>query len=82
MTQPSLARSLMLLAPLVIGAATVSTAAETPIIAELVAAPEAFSGRTPEIYAPVVSVTEGDDAFMLQDVSQQPLRILRSKAER
>lgn len=55
---------------------TAATATETPIIAELVASPEAFTGKTVVIYGLVVSVSEGGTVFMLQDVSQNPLRVV------
>jgi len=63
----------------VVAAIIPATAADTPLIAELVATPEAFSGKTVTIYGLVVAVPEGGGSFMLQDVSQKPLRILTGK---
>lgn len=47
---------------------------EKPIIAQLYANPESFLGRRIEIYGLVVE-NSGGDSFMLQDVSQRPLKV-------
>lgn len=48
----------------------------TPIIAELFAQPSAFAGKSITIYGLVVEADRSRTRFMLQDVSQQPLRII------
>lgn len=58
------------------------TPTETPLIAELVATPEAFSGKTVTVYGLVVGASEGGAVFMLQDVSQNPLRVVSGKGIR
>lgn len=62
-------------------AAAQEAPSKTPLIAELLATPEAFSGRTVTIYGLVIGVSDDGGAFMLQDVSQKPLRILRGKGK-
>lgn len=50
----------------------------TPIIAQLHAEPEAYTGRPISIYGLVVDAAAGGTVFMLQDVSQHPFRIVGS----
>jgi hypothetical protein len=47
-----------------------------PIIAQLYAAPRDFSGRRVAIYGLVVESAPSGTEFMLQDVSQHPLKIV------
>ncbi|MEX2129596.1 MAG: hypothetical protein WD871_15335 [Xanthobacteraceae bacterium] len=60
-----------------INAESESASVLRPIIAQLVANPDAFAGRTIEIYGLVI---EGDakNEFLLQDVSQRPLRVVNN----
>jgi hypothetical protein len=51
----------------------------TPIIAELFAAPAAFSGKTIEIYGLVIKSDRSRTRFMLQDVSEHPLTIVGNR---
>lgn len=85
MSRTSLAFVSLLLALAVICAADVSIAddppAKTPVIAELLATPGAFSGKTVTIYGLVVEVSEAGAVFLLQDVSQRPLRIVSAKGK-
>lgn len=46
---------------------------EKPIIAQLYANPQDFIGRKIEIYGLVIE--SGADSFLLQDVSQRPLKV-------
>ena len=48
----------------------------TPIIAELLAQPSAFAGKSITIYGLVIEANRSHTRFMLQDVSQQPLAII------
>jgi hypothetical protein len=48
----------------------------TPIIAELLARPSAFAGKSITIYGLVIEANRSQTRFMLQDVSQQPLAIV------
>ena len=48
----------------------------TPIIAELLARPAAFAGKSITIYGLVIEANRSHTRFMLQDVSQQPLAIV------
>lgn len=48
----------------------------TPIIAEILGAPENFVGKRVEIYGLVVAIREEGRKFMLQDVSEMPLLIV------
>jgi hypothetical protein len=48
----------------------------TPIIAELLAQPSAFVGKSVTIYGLVIEANAARTKFMLQDVSQQPLAII------
>lgn len=50
---------------------------ETPIAAELFAAPRAYAGKRIAIYGLVVEARRGGREFLLQDVSQKPLKVLR-----
>jgi hypothetical protein len=72
----------------VIGAAVLAAAAyfpreperlEKPIIAEIFAEPNRFSGRTIEVYGLVVQ-SDAKSEFLLQDVSQRPLRVMGKAA--
>jgi|SoiMetStandDraft_2_1073263.scaffolds.fasta_scaffold174691_2 hypothetical protein len=51
----------------------------TPIIAQLVAEPEVFAGRVVTIYGLVVESRASGKEFMVQDVSQHPLKVIGSK---
>lgn len=51
-----------------------------PIIAELYAAPRDFAGRRIVIYGLVIESSASGAEFMLQDVSQHPLRIVGGTA--
>jgi hypothetical protein len=46
-----------------------------PIIAQLFASPEAFAGKKVEVYGLVIE-SDAKTEFLLQDVSQRPLRVL------
>jgi hypothetical protein len=46
-----------------------------PIIAQLFANPEAFAGKKVEVYGLVIE-SDAKTEFLLQDVSQRPLRVL------
>jgi hypothetical protein len=48
----------------------------TPIIAELLAQPSAFAGKSVTIYGLVIGANAACTKFMLQDVSHQPLAII------
>jgi hypothetical protein len=48
----------------------------TPIIAQLYAEPERYAGRPISIYGLVIEATSEGTVFMLQDVSQHPLKIV------
>jgi hypothetical protein len=48
----------------------------TPIIAQLYAEPAVYAGRPISIYGLVIEAAAGGTVFMLQDVSQHPLRIV------
>jgi len=50
--------------------------ADKPIIAHMLADQDAFDGRDLTIYGLVIDVTDGGRAFMLQDVSQMPLKVI------
>ena len=50
-----------------------------PIIAELFAKPKAFAGRRIAIYGLVIESNPAGTEFLLQDVSQRPLKIIGSK---
>ncbi len=52
--------------------------ADKPIIAQLVAGAGEYDGRSVTIYGLVVETAEGGREFMLQDVSQIPLKIVRT----
>jgi hypothetical protein len=47
-----------------------------PIIAQLYAEPESFLGRPLAVYGLVIEANAGGTVFMLQDVSQHPLRVV------
>jgi hypothetical protein len=51
----------------------------TPIIAQLVAEPEAFAGKAVTIYGLVIESRASDKEFMVQDVSQHPLKVVGSE---
>jgi hypothetical protein len=50
----------------------------TPIIAQLVAEPEAFAGKAVTIYGLVIESRPSGQEFMVQDVSQHPLKVVGS----
>lgn len=50
-----------------------------PIIAELFAKPKAFAGRNIAVYGLVIESNSMGTEFLLQDVSQRPLKIIGSK---
>ena len=50
-----------------------------PIIAELFAKPKAYAGRRVEIYGLVIESNLTGTEFLLQDVSQRPLKIIGTK---
>jgi hypothetical protein len=50
----------------------------TPIVAHLFADPDAFAGKTVSIYGMIVESEARGETFILQDVSQRPLRIVGS----
>lgn len=50
-----------------------------PIIAELFAKPKAFAGRRIAIYGLVIESNPTGTEFLLQDVSQRPLKIVGGK---
>ena len=50
-----------------------------PIIAELFAKPKAFAGRRIAIYGLVIESNPAGTEFLLQDVSQRPLKIIGGK---
>jgi hypothetical protein len=50
-----------------------------PIIADLFAQPKAFAGRRIVIYGLVIESNLTGTEFLLQDVSQRPLKIIGSK---
>jgi hypothetical protein len=52
----------------------------TPIIAQLLAEPELFAQRLVVVYGLVVEATETGTEFMLQDVSQRPLKVIGNNA--
>jgi hypothetical protein len=60
-------------------AAELHQARLTPIIAELFAAPAAFSGKPIEIYGLVIKSERSGTRFMLQDVSEHPLTIIGNR---
>ena len=62
------------------GPALGGAAPDTPIIAELLTTPERFADRDVAVYGIVVEVSDDGRAFLLQDVSQRPLRVLRRQA--
>jgi len=52
--------------------------ADKPIIAQLIADAGGYNGRSVTIYGLVIEVTRGGQEFLLQDVSQMPLKIVRT----
>lgn len=52
--------------------------ADKPIAAQLFASPEKYAGRTVTIYGLVIGVEPDGSNFLLQDVSQAPLKVVRS----
>ncbi len=68
----------LLLAPNPMGDWTAAAEADKPIIAYLVADSEAYDGRSVVIYGLVIETIGMGRVFMLQDVSQMPLRIIRT----
>lgn len=51
---------------------------DKPIIAHMLAAPQAYNTRTVTIYGLVIETEQDGRMFMLQDVSQMPLKIVRT----
>jgi hypothetical protein len=51
---------------------------EKPIAAHVFAAPADYVGKRIEIYGLVVETRRGGREFLLQDVSQMPLKVVRS----
>jgi hypothetical protein len=49
-----------------------------PIIAHMLAALDVYNGQTVTIYGLVIETEQAGRVFMLQDVSQMPLRIIRA----
>jgi hypothetical protein len=49
-----------------------------PIIAELYATPQDFAGRVVAVYGVVVESSPTGAEFLLQDVSQRPLKVIGS----
>lgn len=52
--------------------------ADKPIIAHLLASPSTYKGRIITIYGLVIETEQAGGIFMLQDVSQMPLKIVRA----
>ena len=68
----------LLLAPNPMGGRTAAAEADKPIIAHLFGDAEAYDGRSVVIYGLVIETVGMGKVFMLQDVSQIPLRIIRT----
>lgn len=68
----------LLLAPNPMGNRTAAAEENKPIIAHLVGDAEAYDGRSVVIYGLVIETVGMGRVFMLQDVSQIPLRIIRT----
>jgi len=68
----------LLLAPNMMGDWTAAAQADKPIISLLIADSEAYDGRSVVIYGLVIETVGTGRVFMLQDVSQMPLRIIRT----
>ena len=68
----------LLLAPNPMGDRTAAAETDKPIIALLVGDSEAYDGRSVVIYGLVIETVGMGKVFMLQDVSQMPLRIIRT----
>ncbi len=68
----------LFLAPSPMGDRTASAEANKPIISLLVGDAEAYDGRSVVIYGLVIETVGMGKVFMLQDVSQMPLRIIRT----
>jgi len=58
---------------------SVQSAVHRPIIAQLFANPETFAGKKVEVYGLVIE-SDAKSEFLLQDVSQRPLRVLGNAA--
>lgn len=58
--------------------ATSEAEADKPIIAQLFAHASEYDGRSVTIYGLVIETNQAGREFLLQDVSQMPLRIVRS----
>jgi hypothetical protein len=58
------------------GASDVRDGIPAPIIAQIYAEPEVYERRRVSIYGLVVDATSDGTIFMLQDVSQRPLRVV------
>ena len=59
-------------------AAAAEDEADKPIIAQLIANAGGYNGRSVTIYGLVIEVTRAGQEFLLQDVSQMPLKIMRT----
>lgn len=68
----------LLLAPNPMGERTAAAEENKPIIAHLVGDAEAYDGKSVVIYGLVIETVGMGKVFMLQDVSQIPLRIIRT----
>jgi len=51
---------------------------DKPIVAQLIADAGGYNGRSVTIYGLVIKVTGAGQEFLLQDVSQMPLKIMRT----
>ncbi len=68
----------LFLAPSPMGDRTAAAEADKPIISLLFGDAEAYDGRSVVIYGLVIETIGMGKVFMLQDVSQMPLRIIRT----
>lgn len=69
--------SIGVLACLITVGSTCAAAEQTPTIAEMLASPQDFAGERVAVYGIVVSVAGGLRVFLLQDVSQESVRVVR-----
>ncbi len=70
----------LILGALILGSSAAPALSEEdkPIIAQLYADAATYDGREVTIYGLVIEVTDSGDTFMLQDVSQMPLKVVRT----
>ncbi len=68
----------LFLAPNLMGDWTAAAEADKPIISLLFGDAEAYDGRSVVVYGLVIETVGMGKVFMLQDVSQMPLRIIRA----